>query len=51
MLIADLCVAHGGNGVEESVDEVPSAIKELVEEFGDCTPIDLPLGLPSMRDI
>jgi hypothetical protein len=33
------------------VGEVPSAIKELLKEFGDCTPIDLPLGLPLMRDI
>ena len=27
MLIADLCVTHGGNGMKESVGEVPSAIK------------------------
>ena len=51
MLVADLCVTHGGNGVEESVGEVPSAIKELLEEFEDCTPIELPLGLPPMKDI
>jgi hypothetical protein len=51
MLVADLCVAHGENGMGESVGEVPSAIKELLEEFADCTPIDLPLGLPSIRDI
>ena len=30
---------------------VHSAIKELLEEFADCTPINLPLGLPPMRDI
>ncbi len=31
--------------------EVPSTIKELLKEFADCTPIDLPLGLPPIRDI
>jgi hypothetical protein len=51
MLVADLCVTHGENGVGESVGVVPRAIKELLEEFADCTPIDLPLGLPPMRDI
>ena len=51
MLVADLCVNHRGNGVEESVGKVPSAIKKLLKEFGDCTPSDLPLGLPPMRDI
>uniref|UniRef100_A0A2N9F6N0 Reverse transcriptase n=1 Tax=Fagus sylvatica TaxID=28930 RepID=A0A2N9F6N0_FAGSY len=51
MLVAELCVAHGENGVGESVGVVPRAIKELLEEFADCTPIELPLGLPPMRDI
>ena len=51
MLVVDLCVTHEGNGVEENMGEVPSAIKELLKEFGDCTPSDLPLGLPPMRDI
>jgi hypothetical protein len=51
MLVADLCITHEGNGVEENMGEVPSAFKELLEEFEDCTPIDLPLGLPPMRDI
>ena len=51
MLVVDLCVTHEGNGVEEKMGEVPSAFKELLEEFQDCTPIDLPLGLPPMRDI
>jgi hypothetical protein len=51
MLVAELCVAHGENGVGESVGVVLRAIKELLEEFADCTPIELPLGLPPMRDI
>ena len=51
MLVANLCVTQGENGVGESVGVVHSAIKELLEEFADCTPIDLPLGLPPMRDI
>jgi hypothetical protein len=33
------------------VVEIPSTIKELLEEFGDFTPIELPLGFPPMRDI
>uniref|UniRef100_A0A2N9HYM8 Reverse transcriptase domain-containing protein n=1 Tax=Fagus sylvatica TaxID=28930 RepID=A0A2N9HYM8_FAGSY len=37
-------ISHGGNRVQESVDEVLSVIKELLEEFGDCAPIDLPLA-------
>ena len=51
MLGADLCANNGGNEVEKNVGEVPSAIKELLEEFGGCAPMELPLGLSPMRDI
>jgi hypothetical protein len=42
MLVAELCVAHGENGVGESVGVVPRAIKELLEEFADCTQLSYP---------
>jgi hypothetical protein len=51
MLGADLCANNGGNEVEKNVGEVTSAIKELLQKFGGCTPMELPLGLSPMRDI
>ena len=51
MLGADLCANKGGNEVEKNMGDVPSAIKELLEEFGDYTPIELPLGLSPMKNI
>ncbi len=51
MLGADLCVNNGGNGVEKNVGEVPSAIEELLGGYGDCTPIELPLGFSPMKNI
>uniref|UniRef100_A0A2N9GRT7 Retrotransposon gag domain-containing protein n=1 Tax=Fagus sylvatica TaxID=28930 RepID=A0A2N9GRT7_FAGSY len=51
MLGADLCANNEGNEVEKNMGDVPSAIKELLEEFGDYTPIELPLGLSPMKNI
>lgn len=31
--------------------EIPEQVRNVVEEFGDMFPVDLPLGLPSTRDI